>query len=87
MVGTIRVGLGEDQGGVRLAPIGDEDLPAVQHVDLTLALGPRVLVGGVRPGFRLRQREAAELGAGGERREEAALLLVGSALPHGGAVE
>ena len=45
-LGPIR--LGEHEGGARLAPVGDEDLAAVEHVAVAVAHGQRVLVAGVR---------------------------------------
>ncbi len=81
------VGLGEDEGRVGLASVGDEDLAAAEHVGVALAGGQGGLVARVGAGLGLGEREAAELLPGGERGEEARLLLGGAVLHHRLAVE
>jgi len=74
----VGIGLSEHQGGRGLASVRDEDLAPVQDVAVTVPGGASVLIARVRAGFGLGEREAPELLAGGERREEPLLLRLGA---------
>ncbi len=74
----LRVRHGEEETQVGRLPAGDEDFLTRDPVGVALAHRPGLLVPGVGSRVRLGQREAAELLAPGERRQET-LLLVGVA--------
>ena len=86
-VGLGAIRLGEHERRARLAPIGHEDLPAVEHVVAAVADGERRLVRGVGPRLRLRQTETAEIGSRRERHEEALLLRLRAEREDGVAVQ
>ena len=57
---------------------GDELLCAGQHIIVAVAARPRAQGGGVGPGLRLGQREAANPLAAGQLPQEAPLLRLGA---------
>ena len=71
-----RVDGGEDQGDIGVRAVGDEDLVAIEHVIVAVALGGGAQGGGVGAGAGLGEPEAAEPLAGGEGLQEALLLIV-----------
>ena len=73
-----RRGARENQHFVRDLRRGNPDLGAVHDVNIAAAFRRRLQLRGFEAGIRLGHREAGFLLAGGDRRQHAALLLLGA---------
>ncbi len=80
MLLRLLVGAGEDDVGLGVAAVGDEDLVAVQNPLVAVEHRRGAGAAGIRAGHRFGQAEGAELAPLGQRRQVGLLLLLGAEL-------
>jgi hypothetical protein len=74
----LRLGPGVDDERVRVGPVRDPELGAVEAVEIAVSLGPQGHAQNIRACARFAHRERADVLAADEAREIVPLLLVGA---------